>query len=1296
MERISTNCSLKFKLNNAFFIFPGAKKKNRSIKNVKKTETPNEVKIYNEHKIEIKKNCSKLWKIILISFCLILLIILSVLIPLLCKNNNKLRSEKFIKNSEALQAFEQSFRINSNLNKFTQIVMNSTQHYNSLVDEIDLSFKIFTKTKFDIFTLEESKPTKSEKFYYSKKYKTVVIINSQCYDFLENSNNCRLEKYLDISSIKINNLRNNNTYDLNEIKSVLIPLCIIEHTNTNLIISVTCPETLPYNIKNDIINAFKSFKPESFKGKITDNSTKTDTEIKENNIFINKIEKDCDENLNNFTCELNRDIITDLDGNLVISKKISKISEEINDKNKFNKIFNYTFEVNANQNSTNSNIYKSNINYLLKLIDSLMVKEEYMTSKTFDNIMDDIVQSKAFTKQNLRKLNKKVDIYDGIKQTNFFNESYYGIKMVLNLKNDIGLGYGEGAKTISNLIIDSKSYELDYFKSFTELNKTLNDIIIITKAGNNYAYSFYILINDLLLNMKNKIITEISILNSKLIFKDLSIISDINVDDFEVLPYEFVEESQDFNSNINNIIINQSSEINGTISIFKNNILSFVNKSHMLVNDIYMNMKNIANIIFSDNNKIKDVSNYYLNIEESINLENIETAKNILDNYYRKEKNNTILPTINNTLSNFSNKSYEIIKINQTYLDKIKQKLSTGKLTIGKANKEQIKNVIQNLNDSKIGIDKIISNIEKGFKDNIGTQDNGYFISQEDINKKKKIYDENYEKIINLTYILENDLLIDKTFDSIYDNFRSQFINILNYLDISKRENFPLKENILSNSLFNFENLNNIYNDFKNEEIKVVLDIKAENNNYRKAIQEKLDHFKANDENKVIQLMNNIKNILSETNLKKLAEEYDKLFVNSINSLNNIIENNIKLSNQYFNEVQNTTYRTKAFTNKAKVYFNSFNQIKNYYQNQLRNDLTNLYLNVINQINPLLQKFKSIDIINNFPNLLSFSQEHINTNNILKKGFDKYFSNEIFNNNYSPKIQNYINSGINKINKAQNSYQKIYNKISKLSYINDKKYDVIVLVKKKYRCCKERFLGICIRRGNCYSSEKQKKAIKSTNNHLNLKSYDFSQYNKNFISFYNKIYPSSSSSITSYYETLKDLYNSLISIKTQTSSKKINSLDEINQKIQNILNEKLSSNLFKSSYQYFRNEIVNKLPSELNSIIDLWKNIFDKVNENITSAINVFKYPIHEIGIIGNLYYQLYNNNISSDYINSIIEQRKNDLNYSIKYYYNLIISKVNEMNSYILNNLPKPTNEFTKDKILFLNMLMMPLISLD
>ena len=1278
MEKASINSQPNNLFVNQFF----RKKKFRSIKNIKKKDAPDEEKIYITHKIEIKENLSKYWEIILIIVCLIILVILSIFISLLYKNNNKLRSEKYLKNSEALQVFEQSFKINSKLNTFTQIIMNSTQHYSSLVDEINLSYKIFTKTKFDVFTLEESKPSKIDKFFYSKKYKTVVIINSQCYDFLENSTNCRLEKYLDISSIKINNLRNNNSYDLNEIKSVLIPLCIIEHTNTNLIISVACPETLPYNIKNDIINAFKSFKPESFKGTFNNNSS-TGIDIKENNIYINKIEKECDENLNNFTCELNRDIITDLDGNLVISKKISKISAEINDKNKFDKIFNYTFEVNTNQSSTNSDIYKSNINYLLKLIDSFMIKEEYMTSKTFDIIMDDILQNKTFTKQNLRKLNKKIDTYEGIKQANFFNESYYGINMELNLKNDIGLGIGEGARTSSNLIIASKFYELDYFEAFAELNKTINNIITITKAGNNYAYSFYVLMDNLLLNLKNKIITEISSLNNKLIFKDLSLISEINVDDFESLPNEFVEESQNFNSKINNIMLNQSREINDTISIFKNNILSFVNKSHMLVNDIYINMKNIINTLYSDKNKIKDVSNYYLNIRDNLNLENITTAKRILDDYYIKEKNNFILPIINDALFNFSNKSYQIIDVNQTNLDKIGKKLSTGKLTIKSANKEQVNNVIQNLNESKTGINKIISNIGNSFRDNIDTKDSGYFISQKEINENKIIYDQNYENFINLIYILQNDLFIDKAFDSIYNNFRTQFINVLSYLDISKRENFPLEENILSNSLFSRASIDNIDNDFIYGKINILRDIIAENKEYRRTIQNKLDIFKTNDESKVIQLMNNIKNLLSETNLKNLAEEYDKLFVNSINSLNNIIEDNIKLSDQYFNEIQSTTYRTQAFTNKANIYFDSFNQLKNYYQYQLKYDLTNIYINIINQVNPYLQKFNSIDIINNYPNLLSFSQTHTNTNDILKKGFNKYFSNEIFNKNYLPQIDNYINSGIIRINEVQNNYQNIYNNIFKLSYKKDKSNDVIVLVEHKYRCCKRKVLGACVDRGNCYSYEDQTRAIVGANNHLSLKSYDFSQYKTNFISLFNKIYPSFSSSITSYYGILTDLYNSLISIRTQTSSRKINPIDEFNKKIQNILNEKLSSNLLINSYQYFRNEIINKLPSELNNIIDLWKNIFDKVNENITSSINEFKYPIHEIGIIGNIYYQLYNNNISTDYINSIIEQRKNDLNYIIKYYYNLIISKVNEMNSYLLTNLPKPTNEKFFDDIL-------------
>lgn len=49
--------------------------------------------------------------------------------------------------------------------------------------------------------------------------------------------------------------------------------------------------------------------------------------------------------------------------------------------------------------------------------------------------------------------------------------------------------------------------------------------------------------------------------------------------------------------------------------------------------------------------------------------------------------------------------------------------------------------------------------------------------------------------------------------------------------------------------------------------------------------------------------------------------------------------------------------------------------------------------------------------------------------------------------------------------------------------------------------------------------------------------------------------------------------------------------------------------------------------------------------------------------------------------VNSVIEESKNEMNYTIKYYYNIILSKVNKTYSYILNNIS--LNDKTFDEIL-------------
>ena len=79
-------------------------------------------------------------------------------------------------------------------------------------------------------------------------------------------------------------------------KQAIIPLCLIEHTDTNLILSVTCPETLSRNLKNDILLAFKTIKPETVREmNETEEYTGTTIEKRDNKIYIEIYSKDCED-----------------------------------------------------------------------------------------------------------------------------------------------------------------------------------------------------------------------------------------------------------------------------------------------------------------------------------------------------------------------------------------------------------------------------------------------------------------------------------------------------------------------------------------------------------------------------------------------------------------------------------------------------------------------------------------------------------------------------------------------------------------------------------------------------------------------------------------------------------------------------------------------------------------------------------------------------------------------------------------------------------------------------------------
>ena len=287
------------------------------------------------------KKFQKKLKIILIILAIIVSATIIICVSVLATMNKKIKTEGDFDSS--------NFMINTKINSLSQISMKSSQIHNSISNNINSTLSIYTKAKFDLFTFNESLPlNKSE--LYSKIYTTAIIINSQCIEFEEDKKNCEQEKYLDLTIKNQNNIRRNNE-DIEEIKEAILPICLIEHSDTNFIFSATCPETLSENLKNNIISTFQSIKTNLCKENYQ-NYKLTGIKINntKNHVEINIIDKRCSEENENQACEIIRNITTDISGNLQKSIKISKYQKFNDENNKYFNDISYSYEDISNEN----------------------------------------------------------------------------------------------------------------------------------------------------------------------------------------------------------------------------------------------------------------------------------------------------------------------------------------------------------------------------------------------------------------------------------------------------------------------------------------------------------------------------------------------------------------------------------------------------------------------------------------------------------------------------------------------------------------------------------------------------------------------------------------------------------------------------------------------------------------------------------------------------------------------------------------------------------------------------------
>lgn len=424
----------------------------------------------------------------------------------------------------------------------------------------------------------------------------------------------------------------------------------------------------------------------------------------------------------------------------------------------------------------------------------------------------------------------------------------------------------------------------------------------------------------------------------------------------------------------------------------------------------------MGNILKSVNNKLTEITTYYLNHTSSSYVDIIEEAKDILENYYINEKK-YIISKIESLLNEFETSTNNAIENEIKRIDIIYNNLENETYIIESQNEQDYERLMNSLNNTKKYISDIISRVKEFVHEEIGLKENGYFISNNEI----QTYNNSFSYVISeaneISRQLDNDELIDKKFDEIMSNFRQNYTNIIKYMEKEKIANFILDEDTLKDSLFTESDKINIENTMKDLRGQVVDKIKEENKYYLDNVNSNISTFINEDLEQLNSLINDLDtNCFSEDSLKALLNSFDSAFNSCLSKVMKDIKKNEELANQYFDKIYNimndnnylknllkdyktseipkkqsiwiwfffwifridfdyqkfedtisSKQKTKAYLSKYYEYISNFNYAKNYIESNFYLEIVNEYKKTVSSIRELLQTIKNINLVDKIP-----------------------------------------------------------------------------------------------------------------------------------------------------------------------------------------------------------------------------------------------------------------------------------------------------------------------------------------
>ena len=1221
------------------------------------------------------------------------------------------------------------YKINTNSNDLKRIYVNQRYYEDLKINGILSKLFVDRKTNYDIYIISETESDKETKLFYNKTYFCSISISSECVSSQDGF--CVPTKLVDLIDQDYSHVR--VLEEAETLEDFPLPLCFFNMTDNNVITSIACHKNISESRVNSIVLDLYFFRPPGIK-RLDKGVSITTYKDNDKELIREMNEGECDiENSIGSICTTDMNTTKDLKGNLLKYEEEAKTNVTTNEDNYFLKTKNtYLIDKTEFIENLNPEKYNETLYTLYPYLKDYLKYYEHFSLEDFRNLLG---VSNGIQKSQLRNLFSNItdDSADNVTDNEtksaiekdkpifisyqqLFNYTYENI-FEIEINSKVNMGFNTATMEASNdIIIDGVAKYIDYVNNYSDINIAINKLLSLSKAGNNLANELYKNIIKKFDNITDEIKIKMPIMMNLINYKELTDIFDstFSLSSLKIVPNEIIEES---NQLINKLEQLYSGIDNGSvkkdITILNDYIYKFVKQSNILVNKISNNMKELGELLKSPKQTVADISLYYLNHTSTSYIDTINKAKNILMNYYKNQKE-LIIPEVDNILEKFENITIESIQKQIYLMNNLTNKFEKSNLSIKNANDEDYKKIITNLKNSNSYINNIINLFKVKVQHELPLVDE-YFISKYDIETNSKLFNDVIDEALLIAKNLDDNEYVDKTFDDIMIEFRKDFNIIIKFMEEKKEEQFPMNEKTLDSGYFKYSEQKNISENLKKLGEEIINKIINENNKYLNSIKSKVEVFNTYHKNNLFEIYYELSQLFSEVKLGKIDRSYEEAFNGYLSQISNDIKSNIDLTKNYFDELegiikdnnkiiqllQNTPvnkalppalncyypthshcwkytkfvdsiskkFKTQNYNSKYRTFKAKLDYSKDFINGDLRIKILQEYKSMVNSIKEPLQTFKNNKISDKYPELndLFFVDEHIKNLNDFYSNLNIYISDDRFNDYYLEKYEKYSNQETNTINNMISDMESKNGVISKNGVQDNYENDFCASYnrKKTYTCNSAAVYCYTDSGLECFQTN-------NSENYNNLISPKFNS-NMNFKKEFDDFIYLIKSKIDAYNQIIIDFKKNITDAESEILEEKItlNYLTPILDKTISLLSDKYSDNLIKGSYNYYKDLLNNRLGNLLDSASNEWTKSFEKLKGNININIDNFKNSISEFSLVASIYGSVISQNMTFSYYDSIISHQKNEFNYTISYYYNILLQNITSVYQTIFNQIP-------------------------